>query len=422
MRAAILLFLFACIGCYDSLEPPPKPRLVFSAYTRGVTVGAAITPTIQVQIQDGTGLASNATDVITISISNDPGGGTLSGARTVAAVNGVATFPNLSIDKQGEGYTLTAEATGLLPAFSSPFNVACTCWSSKAPMPTGRQGMGVGVANGVLYAIGGFSIHYTATGGYSSSESILATVEAYDPVANSWTTKAPMATSRYNLAVGVVNGVVYAVGGAAVPAYLTTVEAYDPAANSWTTKAPMLAPRENLAVGVVNGVLYAVGGDSGAAIPVGTTEAYDPSTNSWTTKASMPTPRYGLAVDVVNGVLYAVGGIGGGNTLLGTVEAYDPSTNSWTTKVPVPTPRANLAAGVVNGVLYAVGGYSADHMETVGVYDPAANGWTTRGPLLTSRYGLAVGVVNRVLYAVGGLTAIAPALATLEAYDPAQDH
>src|SRR2546422_996486 len=298
-----------------------------SAYRRGVTVGAAITPTIQVQIQDGTGLASNATDVITISISNDPGGGTLSGARTVAAVNGVATFPNLSIDKQGEGYTLTAEATGLLPAFSSPFNVACTCWSSKAPMPTGRQGMGVGVANGVLYAIGGFSIHYTATGGYSSSESILATVEAYDPVANSWTTKAPM-----------------------------------------------------------------------------------------------PTSRYGLAVDVVNGVLYAVGGIGGGNTLLGTVEAYDPSTNSWTTKVPVPTPRANLAAGVVNGVLYAVGGYSADHMETVGVYDPAANGWTTRGPLLTSRYGLAVGVVNRVLYAVGGLTAIAPALATLEAYDPAQDH
>jgi len=99
MRAAILLFLFACIGCYDSLEPPPKPRLVFSAYTRGVTVGAAITPTIQVQIQDGTGLASNATDVITISISNDPGGGTLSGARTVAAVNGVATFPNLSIDR-----------------------------------------------------------------------------------------------------------------------------------------------------------------------------------------------------------------------------------------------------------------------------------------------------------------------------------
>src|SRR5712692_5771596 len=112
MRPAILLLLFACIGCDPNA--PHEPRLQFSAYARGVTVGAPITPTIQVQILDWKGrLASNATDLSTISISNNPGGGTLSGARTVAAANGVATFPNLSIDKQGEGYTLTAAATGL---------------------------------------------------------------------------------------------------------------------------------------------------------------------------------------------------------------------------------------------------------------------------------------------------------------------
>ena len=36
---------------------------------------------------------------------------------------GVATFANLSIDKAGTGYTLTASATGLTGATSGAFNV-----------------------------------------------------------------------------------------------------------------------------------------------------------------------------------------------------------------------------------------------------------------------------------------------------------
>ena len=420
MRPAILLLFSACIGC-DLNETPHEPTFFFSAYPRGTTVGAVLTPTPQVRILDWTGyLDSNATDLITISLSGNPGGGTLSGATTVAAANGVATFPNLSIDKQGEGYVLTAAPRVLpasrFPALGGAFNVACACWSSKAPMPTGRPSLGVGVANGVLYAIGGYS------------QTSLATVEAYDPVANTWTTKAPMPTSRFALAVGVVNGVVYAIGGFNYSSGLILPSvAYDPVANSWTTKAPMPTPRSGLAVGVVNGVLYAVGGDSGSAErPVGTTEAYDPSTNSWTTKPSMPTPRSGLAVGVVNGVLYAVGGTDGNyypsvyGPPLTTVEAYDPVTNSWTTKAPMPTPRYGLAVGVVSGFLYAVGG--SGPTGTVAVYDPAANSWTSRGPMLTSRTSLGAGVVNGVLYAVGGLPLYnGAALATLEAYDPAQD-
>ena len=62
----------------------------------------------------------------------------------------------------------------------------------------------------------------------------------------------------------------------------------------WTTKAPMPTPRTGLAAGVVNGILYAVGGNDGVSF-LGTVEAYDPATNTWTTKASMPTVRTGLA-------------------------------------------------------------------------------------------------------------------------------
>ena len=70
-----------------------------------------------------------------------------------------------------------------------------------------------------------------------------------------------MPTPRTEFAIGVVNGILYAVGGDSAG----SVVAYDPAANSWTTKAPMPTPRGALSVGVVNGILYAVGGFNGGA-------------------------------------------------------------------------------------------------------------------------------------------------------------
>src|SRR5690606_15597888 len=52
-----------------------------------------------------------------------PGGGILSGAQSVAAVNGVATFTNLSVDKAAAGYTLKASAAGIAGADSATFDI-----------------------------------------------------------------------------------------------------------------------------------------------------------------------------------------------------------------------------------------------------------------------------------------------------------
>src|SRR5690242_15221774 len=60
---------------------------------------------------------------------------------------------------------------------------------------------------------------------------------------------------------------------------------------SWTTKASMPTSRYGLSVGVVNGILYAIGGDTING-PSNTVEAYDPATDTWSAKASMPTARY----------------------------------------------------------------------------------------------------------------------------------
>src|ERR1044071_5718360 len=108
---------------------------------------------------------------------------------------------------------------------------------------------------------------------------------------------------------------------------------------TWTTKAPMPTPRSHLAIGEVNGILYAVGGyKNRTCCPdpfIATVEAYDPLTDTWTSKASMPTARGDFGVGVINGVLYAVGGQDSSGALA-TVEAYDPLTDTWTTKTSMP--------------------------------------------------------------------------------------
>jgi N-acetylneuraminic acid mutarotase len=173
----------------------------------------------------------------------------------------------------------------------------------------------------------------------------------------------------------VVNNKIYAIGGEGV---LTRVEEYDPTTNTWTncgTPAPgnncasMPTGRRQLAVGVVNNKIYAIGGTGGET----KVEEYDPATNTWTTKASMPTARYGLAIGVVNNNIYTIGGYGSSGALT-TVEEYSPATDQWMTKVSMPTARHDPAIGVINNKIYVIGGSpdnDASFLTTVEEYDPA---------------------------------------------------
>ena len=81
--------------------------------------GANITPAVTVKILDeNDNLIESATDEVTIAIENNPGEGTLSGTTTKAAVDGIATFNDLSIDKAGEGYKLKASSGSLTATIS----------------------------------------------------------------------------------------------------------------------------------------------------------------------------------------------------------------------------------------------------------------------------------------------------------------
>ena len=98
-------------------------KLAFGTQPSNTTGGVTISPAVTVNILDVNGNPTTSTASVTLAIGTNPGGGTLSGTATVAAVSGVATFSNLSIDRAGTGYTLTAASTGLTGATSNAFNV-----------------------------------------------------------------------------------------------------------------------------------------------------------------------------------------------------------------------------------------------------------------------------------------------------------
>ena len=102
----------------------PAARLVFTQQPTNTAAGSSITPAVTVSVEDaGADVVTTSTASIGIAIGTNPGGGTLSGTTPVNAVNGVATFSNLSINKTGTGYILSATSSGLTTATSSTFNI-----------------------------------------------------------------------------------------------------------------------------------------------------------------------------------------------------------------------------------------------------------------------------------------------------------
>src|SRR5204863_67770 len=104
--------------------PGTATQLAFTVQPANTVAGAAISPAVQVTALDPAGNpVPSFTGSVTVSLGSNAGGSTLSGTTTVAAVNGVAAFVDLSLNKTGTGYWLTATATGLNTATSSVFDI-----------------------------------------------------------------------------------------------------------------------------------------------------------------------------------------------------------------------------------------------------------------------------------------------------------
>jgi N-acetylneuraminic acid mutarotase len=259
-----------------------------------------------------------------------------------------------------------------------------------------RTRLGVAVVNGKIYAIGG-----------NAESGLVGTNEEYDPATDTWTFKTPMPTPRGSFATAVYQNKIYCISGIGdIDEYAGVIlsgvnEVYDPVTDTWETKAPMPTPREWVQAKVVNGKMYLIGG-----IPNGTlNEVYDPATDSWATKAPMPIGAGGYAsAVVVDNKIYDLPQIydsendtwsvgtaspSGGAAVVtigvyalkriyfvgeSETQVYDPENDSWAFGATVPTSRSDFAVAVVNDRLYAIGGITVEfaglsrHVETGEMY------------------------------------------------------
>jgi len=284
-------------------------------------------------------------------------------------------------------------------------------WAKKAAMPTARRALAVGVINGILYAVGGWN-----------GTTTYATVQSYNAATNSWTSRAPLpaARSRAN-GTSVLDGKLYVAGGYNASGGLTSsLYVYNPGTNTWATKAAMPITSGCGASTVINGKLYVFTGCTAGASNTGRLHRYDPSTNTWTALAQAPRAHAYPAAGMVNGKLYVAGGYNSSGAVTSAVDVYDAATNTWTAKAAMPTGAATASGRVLNGKLYVVGGRDAANKDLAAlqVYNPVANSWSKGASMPTPRRAVAAGIINGVLYGVGGSTTSTSASTANESYTP----
>lgn len=323
---------------------------------------------------------------------------------TFEALASVAIEPGSITINAGNNAFLSARATFTngMTRFGFSGN---TPWQSHVPMDVERFSLAAAVVNDRLYAIGGVN-GFCPTSPcefepVADVEIFNPNVTAYAEFEQAWMPRTSMTTPRGSLAAVAVEGKIYAFGGYTLGGGpVASMEVFDPVANTWAAGASMSGPRAGMAAAVINNTIYAVGGADAGGSPSTTVEAYDTLTDSWTGMAEevaqMLTARNGAAAAAVNGVLYVIGGDGAG-----TVEAYDPVDNSWSTRASMPGGGGSHTAVALNGLIYAVGGSPSN----VKVYNPALNSWATLTSTSAQPSGqIALAVLDGRLFAAGGNT------------------
>ncbi|MBA3884193.1 MAG: choice-of-anchor D domain-containing protein [Acidobacteria bacterium] len=196
------------------------------------------------------------------------------------------------------------------------FNPTANAWSSGTPMLPGRARGGGGTAayDGKLYVAGGLQDEAGSnTGHLGVSVSLF---DVYDPVAGTWTPLPDMPRARDHFHAAVVGSKFYAIGGRKggesgfFNAVIAPVDVYDLVTNTWSTLPASLnipTPRAGTAVAVLGPEIVVFGGE-GNGNAYNNVEAFNTVTGSWRTLTPMPTARHGIQAAVCNGGVYIAGG------------------------------------------------------------------------------------------------------------------
>jgi N-acetylneuraminic acid mutarotase len=173
-------------------------------------------------------------------------------------------------------------------------------------------------------------------GGRDSLSDTLYTCEEFDLDTKTFTPKADMPAAYWAVASAVAGDKLYIIGNELGTG--TTYE-YNPVVDSWKTKATLSVSRGWAGAAGANGLVYVMGG-SAAATVYSDCWCFDPAANTWTQKANMPGPRtYSAATAYKDSLIFVIGGCTAASATPADklVYEYDIVSNTWKTDTPKPT-------------------------------------------------------------------------------------
>ena len=176
-----------------------------------LVAGSMIAPAVVAELHDaGNARVTGFNGSASVAIGTNSGSATLGGTATVTAVNGVATFSGLTVNKAGVGYTLTVNSTGAGAGTTTPFSVIAGAASvlsiasgnaQSGPVSTALAQPIVALvtdANGNAKA--GESVTFAVTGGGGSVSLATGTTDAAGHASTSWTLGATVGAQTLNVA------------------------------------------------------------------------------------------------------------------------------------------------------------------------------------------------------------------------------
>jgi N-acetylneuraminic acid mutarotase len=279
-------------------------------------------------------------------------------------------------------------------------------WSSAAPMFVSRaRHTATLLADGRVLVVGGLTL-VVGTGGLFPSPATDA--EIYDPMANHWSTTAPMGFFGVGQTVTrLADGRVLIAGGWGDAGIVKSTEIYNAAADRWISAAPMGVARSwHVATLLPDGDVFVAGGinedPTAKSITLTSGEIYDPRTNLWVTVASMvDVDQVHTATLLRNGMVLVL------SMGQSQPELYDPARNAWFRTGPSMGGHQGTLTLLADGRAVLVGGYGSESFASVLVYDPTAVAAVSRGPLDPR---LIAAVVLAALLIIAGFASSVPAV------------
>lgn len=222
-----------------------------------------------------------------------------------------------------------------------------------------------------------------------TSNILINSSELYDPLTNSWTAAGSLNIPHVaHTETLLPNGKVLAVGGGwlGYNAFVSNaVELYDPVTDSWSIVASLATERYfHTATLLSNGKLLVTGGNNFRG-PVGSAELYDPGTNSWSSAGNIATARYAhTATKLPDGTVLIAGGLINDATALSSAELYNPTYNSWSSAGNMNSVRASHSATLLPyGRIFVAGGFNdaiaLNSAEYYNFNSYSANDWPQQG-------------------------------------------